>query len=134
MVRGERSRWRGVSALSRNHIGFAMFSAGSPLGLRAPNLRQGVIDSLDSLHLIRGHVRLARRGRSRTTKAYLLFPRPAALGYTERLARVRFMLGQVGLYSDDTYKLKRPDSSRPAAAAKSRVDTREAERPPALPA
>ena len=44
------------------------------------------------------------------------------------------MLGQAELYSDDTYKLKRPDSSRPAAAAKSRVDTREAERPPALPA
>ena len=43
------------------------------------------------------------------------------------------MLGQVGLYSDDTYKLKRPDSSRPQAA-KSRVDTREAERKPALPA
>ena len=55
-----------------------MFSAGSPLGLRAPNLRQGVIDSLDSLHLIRG----------------------------------------VGAFH----------------AAKSRVDTREAERPPALPA
>ena len=49
--RGERSRRRGVSALLREHIGFEVFSAGSPLGLRAPNLRQGVIDSLDSLHL-----------------------------------------------------------------------------------
>ena len=36
-VRGERSRRRGVSALSRNHIGFAMFSTGSTLGLRAPD-------------------------------------------------------------------------------------------------
>ena len=41
------------SAFLRDRIGFVMFSAGSPLGLRAPNLRQGVIDSLDSLHLIR---------------------------------------------------------------------------------
>ena len=38
----------------RKHISFAMFSAGSPLGLRAPNLRQRVFDSLDSLHLGRG--------------------------------------------------------------------------------
>ena len=52
--RGERSRRRGVGASLRDHIGFVMLSAGSPLGLRAPNLRQGVIDSLDSLHLIRG--------------------------------------------------------------------------------
>ena len=36
------------------HIGFAVFSAGSTLGLRAPNLRQRAIGSLDSLHLIRG--------------------------------------------------------------------------------
>ena len=50
----ERSRRRGVGALLREHIGLAMFSAGSPLGLRAPNLRQGVIDSLDSLHVGRG--------------------------------------------------------------------------------
>ena len=49
--RGERSRQRGVSALLRDRIGFAVFSAGSPLGLRAPNLRQRVFDSLDSLHL-----------------------------------------------------------------------------------
>ena len=63
-VTRERSRRRGVSALSRNHIGFAMFSAGSTLGLRAPNLRQRAIGSLDSLHLGRGGVRFTRRGRS----------------------------------------------------------------------
>ena len=40
-------------AFLRNHIGFVVFSAGSPLGLRAPNLRQRAIGSLDSLHLIR---------------------------------------------------------------------------------
>ena len=51
---GERSRRRGVGASLRDHIGFVMLSAGSPLGLRAPNLRQRVFDSLDSLHLIRG--------------------------------------------------------------------------------
>ena len=32
---GERSRRRGVSALLREHIGFVVFSAGSPLGARA---------------------------------------------------------------------------------------------------
>ena len=132
-VRGVRSRRRGVSALSRNHIGFAMFSAGSTLGLRAPDCAKESSTLWTLFIWVAAWVRLARRGRSRTTKAYLLLPRPAALGYTERLARVRFMLGQVGLYSDDTYKLKRPDSSRPQAA-RSRVDTREAERPPALPA
>ena len=112
--------------------------AATPRGVRwgsAPQTCAKESSTLWTLFIwVAAWVRLARRGRSRTTKAYLLFPRPAALGYTERLARVRFMLGQVGLYSDDTYKLKRPDSSRPAAAAKSRVDTREAERPPALPA
>ena len=35
--RGERSRRRGVSVLLRDHIGFAMLSAGSTLGLRAPD-------------------------------------------------------------------------------------------------
>ena len=34
---GERGWRRSVSALLRNHIGFAMFSAGSTLGLRAPD-------------------------------------------------------------------------------------------------
>ena len=34
--RGERSRRRGVSALLREHIGFEMFSAGSPLGAARP--------------------------------------------------------------------------------------------------
>ncbi|MDD6873484.1 MAG: hypothetical protein PUD68_11735, partial [Clostridiales bacterium] len=52
--RGERSRRRGVGASLRDHIGFVMLSAGSTLGLRAPNLRQRAIGSLDSLHLIRG--------------------------------------------------------------------------------
>ena len=34
---GVRSRRRGVRTLLRNHIGFAMLSAGSTLGLRAPD-------------------------------------------------------------------------------------------------
>ena len=48
--RGGRRR-RGVGVFLRDCIGFVMFSAGSTLGLRAPNLRQRVFDSLDSLHL-----------------------------------------------------------------------------------
>ena len=47
-------------------------------------------------------------------------PRPAAPGYTERPARVQFMLGRVGLYSDDLNACQRPDSKRPQAL-KSRV-------------
>ena len=43
-------------------------------------------------------------------------PRPAAPGYTERPARVQFMLGRVGLYKYHTNTLQRPDSSRPQAA------------------
>ena len=49
-----------VDAFSREHIGFVAFSAGGTLGQNVeaalrprPRLRQGVIDSLDSL-LIRG--------------------------------------------------------------------------------
>ena len=34
---GERSRRRGVGVFLREHIGFEVFSAGSPLGLRAPD-------------------------------------------------------------------------------------------------
>ena len=35
--RGERSRRRGVSTFLREHIGLIMISAGSTLGLRAPD-------------------------------------------------------------------------------------------------
>ncbi len=52
--RGERSRRRGACTLLRGRIGLDMLSAGSPLGLRAPNLRQRVFDSLDSLHAAAG--------------------------------------------------------------------------------
>ena len=45
---------RGLCTLLRKHIGLVMLSAGSPLGLRAPNLRQRVFDSLDSLHAAAG--------------------------------------------------------------------------------
>ena len=57
---GIRGRWRGLCAFLRSRIGVAALSAGSTLGLRAPNLRQrvecgsGTAASLDSLHLIRG--------------------------------------------------------------------------------
>ena len=44
----------------------------------------------------------------------------ASPGYTERPGRVQFMLGRVGLYSDDTCLHNRPDSKRPQAL-KSRV-------------
>ena len=50
-TRGTESAAR-CGCVLRKHIGFVMLSAGSPLGLRAPNLRQRAIGSLDSLHLI----------------------------------------------------------------------------------
>ena len=56
----------------------------------------------------------------KTANAELPYRRPAAPGYTERPARVQFMLGRVGLYSDVTYSHNRPDSKRPQAL-KSRV-------------
>ena len=57
---GERGWRRGFCALLRRRIGLDMLSAGSTLGLRAPNLRQRVFDSLDSLHWVRGKVRLCK--------------------------------------------------------------------------
>ena len=48
-LRGERGWRRGLCASLRKHIGFVVLSSGSTLGLRAPNLRQRVFDSLDSL-------------------------------------------------------------------------------------
>ena len=51
---GLRGWRRGLCALLRKHIGFAALSAGRTLGLRAPNLRQRVFDSLDSLHAAAG--------------------------------------------------------------------------------
>ena len=80
-----------------------------PRGVRwgyAPQTAPRRLVSLDSLHLIRGRVRFTRRGETRVQR---------------RLDRLQFMAGQVGLYSDHINTLKRPDSSRPAAAARSRV-------------
>ena len=47
---GLRGWRRGACASLRGHIGLEILSAGSTLGLRAPNLRQRAIGSLDSLH------------------------------------------------------------------------------------
>ena len=59
---GLRGRRRGFCASLRNRIGFAAFSAGSTLGLRAPNLRQRVFDSLDSLQGLVCMAKCALRG------------------------------------------------------------------------
>ena len=51
----EERGWRqGASGSLRNRIGLVSLSAESTLGLRAPNLRQRVFDSLDSLHAAAG--------------------------------------------------------------------------------
>ena len=51
----------------------------------------------------------------KTANAELPYRRIAAPGYTERPARVQFMLGRVGLYSKVIYSCERPDSKRPQA-------------------
>ena len=71
---GLRGWRRGLCALLRKHIGFAILSAGSTLGLRAPNLRQRVFDSLDSLHAAAG-------------LCWCRFVSPSP-GYTERPGRL----------------------------------------------
>ena len=75
---GERGWRRGLCASLRSRIGTVMLSAGSTLGLRAPNLRQRVFDSLDSLHAAAG-------------LGWCVYaPSP---GYTERPARAQFGAG-----------------------------------------
>ena len=73
-LRRERDWRRGLCASLRNHISIAMLSAGSTLGLRAPNLRQRVFDSLDSPHAAAG-------------LGWCKFAAPS-LGHTERPARL----------------------------------------------
>ena len=70
----ERSRRRGMSALLRNHIGLVSLSAGSTLGLRAPDCAKES-STLWTLFTL-------RRGR---VSAYNAPPPP---GYTERPARL----------------------------------------------
>ena len=80
--------------------------------------------SLDSLHWIRGKVPLANL--AITAILELPHARPAALGYTERPARLQFMVGQVGLYTTNISCFARQQvepalpASRPQAA-RSRV-------------
>ena len=71
---------------------------GEYAGATRPRLRQRVFDSLDSLLWIRGKVPLAKLRNNRHPR--ITAPTPAAPGYTERPARVQFMLGRVGLCSD----------------------------------
>ena len=61
---GERSRRRGVSALLREHIGFVVFSAGSPLGAARPQTCAKESSTLWTLlrGWTSGKVRFARRG------------------------------------------------------------------------
>ncbi len=65
---------RGLCAFLRGHIGLEILSAGSTLGLRAPNLRQRVFDSLDSPHAAAG-------------LGWCVFAAPSP-GYTERPDRL----------------------------------------------
>ena len=58
-TRGTESATR-QSTLLRESLGLVMLSAGSTLGLRVPNLRQRVFDSLDSLHMGRSRVPLVQ--------------------------------------------------------------------------
>ena len=116
---GLRSRRRGGSTFLRKPLGFVMFPRGVRWGLRAPKPAPkshwlSGLSSFDSRQSAFLHntaiIAISEQPHSRC----------AALGYTERPCRVQFMLGRVGLYSDDSYCIKRPDSKRPQAL-KSRV-------------
>ena len=106
--RTESASW--CNALLREPIGLAMLSAGSTLGAARPRLRQGVkcgsrtAASLDSLHLIRRHVRFTLGSRLRFTNLAVTVipepthPRPAVTRVDGRLDRLQFMAGQVVRY------------------------------------
>ena len=131
---GERGQQRGVSMFLRNHISPAMLSAGNTLGLKcgsrtaaAPDCAKEPLALWTLFIWIAAWVQMQYNSLSGTSNACPLFSRRVTLGYMERPDRLQFMAGQVGLYKDVINTLNRPDSSRPQAA-KSRVDTREAER------
>ena len=97
--RGERSRRRGVGALLRNHIGFAMFPAGSPLGATRPQTCAKEPLALWTLFMwVAAWVRFTRGGETRVQR---------------RLARLQFMAGQVGR------PFNRPCSRNPLSQAAS---------------
>ena len=127
-----RSRRHGVGTFLRKHIGLAMLSAGSTLGAArpqpAPKSRMwkrhcrlsGLSSRCGGVVLVRTHI-LAK-----SANAPISAPTLAKPGYTERPARVQFMLGRVGLYSTKFSCIARQQvepalpASRPQAA-RSRV-------------
>ena len=130
--RGERSRRRGRVRFCVSLLALPCFPRGIRWGLRAPK-------PAPKSHWLSG---LSSWGSRQSTSlpdiAITAIPesplsRSAVLGYTERPARVQFMLGQVGLYSDHINTHERPDSKHPQAL-KSRVAAREAVWKRALPA
>ena len=132
------------STFLRKPIGLAMFSAGNTLGLKCGSRTAAAPDCAKETK-VEAALRPLWTLLMWVAAQYLLpnlaitaIPespplRPAVLGYTERPARVQFMLGQVGLYEYHISTHERPDSKRPQAL-KSRVATREAVCQRALPA
>ena len=117
--------WRGMGAFLREPLALLCFPRGVRWGLRAP--KPAPKSQMWKPHC--GLSGLSSCGSRQSTSLPNLAitaileptrPRPAAPGYTERPARVQFMLGRVGLYSDDLNACQRPDSKRPQAL-KSRV-------------
>ena len=132
------------STFLRKPIGLAMFSAGNTLGLKSGSRTAAAPDCAKETK-VEAALRPLWTLLMWVDAQYLLpnlaitaIPespplRPAVLGYTERPARVQFMLGQVGLYEYHISTHERPDSKRPQAL-KSRVAAREAVWKRALPA
>ena len=78
--RGERSRRRGVSALLREHIGFEVFSAGSPLGAARPQTCAKESSTLWTLFI--------------WVVMWVRFTRRRALGYNEDLTESNLCSGK----------------------------------------
>ena len=125
--------FRACRAFLRKRISLTMFPAGSPLGAemwkphcgrpqtcaKESNL-EAALRPLWTLFIVGRGVSTSLPNATITAISELPCSRPATLGYTERPARVQFMLGQVGLYIDVIYAHQRLESKRPQAL-KSRV-------------
>ena len=93
------------STFLRKHLVLAMLSAGRTLGLKCGSCTAAAPDcaketSLPGLSSFDSRQSTFLQNLAITAIPELPHPHPAVLGYMERPARLQFMVGQVGLYSD----------------------------------
>ena len=93
------------STFLRKHLVLAMLSAGRTLGLKCGSCTAAAPDcaketSLPGLSSFDSRQSISLSNLAITAILELSLLRPATLGYMERPARLQFMVGQVGLYSN----------------------------------